>query len=141
MSARYFLDTNILVYTFDRTAPRKRKRATELVAAALQGRGAISFQVVQEFLNVALRKFAQPMAISEAQAYLDAVLVPLCRIHSGPELYRDALAAKLRWRFSFYDSLIVAAAIGSGCDVLYSEDLQHGQQLGTLQVVDPFHPT
>ncbi len=138
MSARYFLDTNILVYSFDQTDTRKRDRARELIAAALAGAGTISFQVVQEFLNVALRKFARPMTIDGALEYLDAVLVPLCRVQSDPELYRDALAVHLRWRFSFYDSLVVAAAQRSGCKILYSEDLQHGQQLGELKVVDPF---
>ncbi|MBW1880301.1 MAG: PIN domain-containing protein [Deltaproteobacteria bacterium] len=141
MSDRYFLDTNILVYSFDETDRRKREGARELIAAALEGAGTISFQVVQEFLNVALRKFARPMTIDEAQDYLDAVLVPLCRVHSEPDLYREALAARLRWRFSFYDSLIVAAALRSGCDILYSEDLQHGQQLGRVTVMDPFQAT
>lgn len=138
MSARFFLDTNILVYSFDETDRRKRKRARELIATALDGAGTISFQVVQEFLNVALRKFARPMTIGDAQDYLDAVLVPLCRVQSDPDLYSEALAAHLRWRFSFYDSLVVAAALRSGCDVLYSEDLRHGQHLGKLTVADPF---
>ncbi len=138
MSARFFLDTNILVYSFDGTATRKQERARELIAAALEGAGMISFQVVQEFLNVALRKFTRPMTIEQAQDYLDAVLVPLCRVQSDPGLYREALSAYLRWRFSLYDSLVVAAALRSGCDTLYSEDLQHGQRLGTLTVVDPF---
>ncbi len=127
MSARFFLDTNILVYSFDATDTRKRDRARELIASALEGGGMISFQVVQEFLNVGLRKFARPMTIEQSRDYLDAVLVPLCRVQSDPDLYREALSAHLRWRFSFYDSLIVAAALRSGCDTLYSEDLQHGQ--------------
>ena len=138
MSGRFFLDTNILVYSFDATAPRKRDRARELVATALEGAGMISFQVVQEFLNVALLKFASPMTVEQAQEYLDGVLVPLCRVQSDPDLYREALSARLRWRFSFYDSLVVAAALRSGCDTLYSEDLQHGQRIGRLTVVDPF---
>ncbi len=138
MSDRFFLDTNILVYSFDRTATRKQLRARELIAKALEGRGVISFQVVQEFLNVALRKFARPMTVEQAQDYLDTVLVPLCRVHSDPSLYGEALSAHLRWRFSFYDSLVVAAALRSGCDTLYSEDLHHGQRIGRLTIVDPF---
>lgn len=138
MNDKYFLDTNILVYSFDETDERKRERARELIAAGLEGPGTISFQVVQEFLNVALRKFARPMTIDQARDYLDAVLVPLCRVQSEPDIYREALAAHLRWRFSFYDSLVVAAALRSGCAILYSEDLQHGQELGDLVIVDPF---
>ena len=138
MSDRYFLDTNVLVYSFDETDESKRDRARALIAGALEGGGTISFQVVQEFLNVALRKFVRPMTLNQAQDYLDAVLVPLCRVHSDPDLYRDALATHLRWRFSFYDSLVVAAALRSGCHTLYTEDLQHGQDLGGLVIVDPF---
>ncbi len=138
MSDSFFLDTNILVYSFDTADARKRRRARELIVAALEGAGRISFQVVQEFLNVGLGKFARPMTIEQAQDYLDVVLVPLCRVQSDPDLYREALSVYLRWRFSFYDSLIVAAALRSGCDTLYSEDLQHGQRIGSLTVVDPF---
>ena len=138
MSDRYFLDTNILVYTFDDTDPKKRERARALVGTALEGQGIISFQIVQEFLNVALRRFARPMTSDEAQAYLDAVLGPLCRVQSEPDLYREALAIHQRWRFSFYDSLVVAAALRSDCGVLYSEDLQHGQEIGDLVIVNPF---
>lgn len=138
MSDRYFLDTNILIYSFDDTDGRKRDRARALIADALAGPGVISFQVVQEFLNVALRKFSKPMTAQQARDYLDAVLVPLCRVQSEPELYRDALAAQQRWRFSFYDSLVVAAALRSRCSILYSEYLQHGQAIGDLVVIDPF---
>ncbi len=138
MSDRFFLDTNILVYSFDQTAGHKRERSRELIAAGLEGSGTISFQVVQEFLNVALRKFARPMTVAEAQEYLEVVLVPLCRVQSDPDLYSEALGVHLRWRFSFYDSLVVAAAQRSGCDILYSEDFQHGQKLGKVRVVNPF---
>lgn len=138
MSGSFFLDTNILVYSFDANAPAKRDRARQLITSALEGAGMISFQVVQEFLNLALRKFENPMSPDQANAYLEGVLIPLCRIHSDPDLYKEALAVKIRWGFSFYDSLIVAAARGGGCQVLYSEDLQHGQNIGGLAVVNPF---
>lgn len=138
MSDRYFLDTNILVYTFDATAPVKRDRARGLVSAALAGAGIISFQVVQEFLNVALRKFARPLSTDQAREVLDGVLLPLCRVHPDPDLYRETLALQSRWRFSLYDALVVAAAVRAGCDTLYSEDLQHGQQIGDLTIIDPF---
>ncbi len=141
MSDRYFLDASVLVYSFEERDPRKRERARELIATALEGAGMISFQVVQEFLNVALRKFDRPMTVDEAQDYFDAVLVPLCRVQSDPDLYREALAVQLRWRFSFYDSLVVAAAQRSGCKTLFSEDFQHGQKLGKVTVVDPFRST
>ncbi len=138
MNARFFLDTNILVYSFDATAPLKRQRARELISTGLSGLGAISFQVVQEFLNVALRRFARPMSAQEARIYLDEVLVPLCQVQSDPDLYREALEIHARWGFSLYDAQLVAAALRAGCETLFSEDLQNGQQLGGLRVVNPF---
>ena len=139
MSARAFLDTNVLVYTFDESAGGKRARARELVESALRDKSAvISFQVVQEFLNVATRKFAQPMKDAEAALYLRRVLDPLCEVHSSPALYEEALDIRERWHFSFYDALIVAAALAAGCDTLYSEDLQDGQKVRELTVVNPF---
>ena len=137
-SARYFLDTNVLVYTFDEREPRKRARALELLEAALGGAGIISYQVVQEFLNVATRRFARPLGVSEAVVYLDQVLLPLCEVPSSAALFRAAIAVSDRYRFSFYDSLIVAAAQSARCRILYSEDLQHGQLLDELEIVNPF---
>ena len=139
MSARAFLDTNVLVYTFDGSSERKRARATELVNGALVDRSAmISFQVVQEFLNVATRKFAKPMTEADASLYLRRVLDPLCEVHSSPALYEQALDIRERWHFSFFDALIVAAALAGGCETLYSGDVQHGQKVRELTVINPF---
>jgi len=139
MSARYFLDTNIFVYTFDASAPAKRNRAQSLVQSALRsGAGVTSFQVVQEFLNVATRKFATPMKPEDCLIYVDQVLAPLCSVQSSTELYRRALDVHERWQFSFYDSLVVAAALSASCRTLFSEDLQHGQKIRELTVENPF---
>ena len=139
MSARFFLDTNIFVYSFDRSAAAKNRRTTELIREAVSTRkGIVSYQVVQEFFNLALRKFAEPMSIAEAEQYLGAVFRPLLAVQSSPALSSEALRLTDRHRLSWYDSLIVAAAIEGGCGVLYSEDLQHGQQFGQLKVENPF---
>ncbi len=139
MSARFFLDTNILAYTFDPSAATKQAKALELVRQALsEGRGVISFQVVQEWLNVALRKFEQPLTTAETHRYLDEVLQPLCEVYPSRELYHSALDLQQRWRYSFYDSLIVAAALHAECEILYSEDLQHDQKIAGLRIFNPF---
>lgn len=140
MSAgRYFLDTNVLVYTFDPRAPAKQRRARELVREALTSQsGVISFQVVQEFLRLSLHHFPVPFTTPECEQYLQAVLAPLCEVFASFELYAAALDVHERWRFSFYDSLIVAAALAAGCDRLYSEDLQHGQKIRELTIEEPF---
>src|SRR4030042_2155747 len=123
MSDKFFLDTNILVYTFDDGDPGKRDRARALVAEALsQSHGIISYQVMQEFLNPALRKFAKPLTAADAERYLTVVLEPLCTVFAGVELYHQAIDIAERWKYSFYDSLIIASALGAGCTVLSSED-------------------
>ncbi len=139
MSAEYFIDTNILVYSFDKRFPEKQCRAQALIAQALEKRnGTISWQVVQEFMNVARHKFEVPLSLEELAAYLDQVLTPLCRIHSAPGIYRQALALQLDTQYRFYDCLIVAAAAQSGCKALYSEDLQTDRKIGNLTIVNPF---
>jgi predicted nucleic acid-binding protein len=139
MSGRFFLDTNIFVYTFDSTAPAKATRAIALVKRAIETRtGVVSYQVVQEFFNVALRKFENPMTAAEADQYLAATFRPLLAVHSSPALFSEALRLASKFQLAWFDSLIVAAAIEAECDALYSEDLQHGQRLESVTVTNPF---
>ena len=139
MNGRFFLDTNVIVYSFDRSAPAKAQRATQLIRQAVETRkGIISYQVAQEFFNVALRRFAQPMMVAEAEQYLATVLGPLMGVRSSQALYGDALRLSDCYHVAWFDSLIVAAAIEGRCRTLYSEDLQHGQRFGDLQVENPF---
>ena len=87
-----FLDTNIFAYAFDATAPAKARKAARIVRNAVDtGKGIVSYQVVQEFFNVAFRRFAQPMSGAEAEQYLITVFRPLLAIHSSPALYVEAL--------------------------------------------------
>ncbi len=139
MSVRFFLDTNIFVYSFDPSSAAKAQTSTELIRQAVATRkGMVSYQVVQEFFNVALRRFAHPMAVAEAEQYLGTVFRPLLAVQSSQALYSEALRLKDRHRLSWYDSLIVAAALEARCSVLYSEDLQHGQRFGDLRIENPF---
>jgi predicted nucleic acid-binding protein len=139
MNVRFFLDTNIFVYSFDKNSAAKARRATQLIRQAVATRkGLVSYQVVQEFFNVALRRFAQPMTVAEAEQYLGTIFRPLLVVHSSQALCSEALRLKGRHQLSWYDALIAAAAIEAGCGLLYSEDLQHGQRFGDLQVENPF---
>jgi len=136
---RHFLDTNVFVYTFDQQFPDKAKRADSIVADALgTGAGMISFQVAQEFVAVARKPFRIPMSFEQIERYWDATLRPLLSIHSSPGLFIRALDLVHRDQLSWYDSLIVAAAIQGDCKVLYSEDLQHGRRFGDLVIQNPF---
>jgi len=139
MSDRFFLDSNVFIYSFDDRSPAKAQRALGLIREAHQSRkGVISFQVVQEFFNFALRRAAPPMSTADASAYLKSIFQPLPIVHSSHRLYTEALHMHERYRLSWYDALIVAAAMEAGCSVLYSEDLQHGQKFGATAVKNPF---
>jgi len=91
MSGRYFLDTNIFVYSFDASSPAKASQAKKLIRSATETHaGMVSYQVVQEFFNVALRLFAKPMSTEDAEQYLSVTFRPLLSVHSSPALYGDA---------------------------------------------------
>ena len=134
----FFLDTNIVAYTFDKTAPEKQRVSQQLLEKALCNEGVISYQVVQEFINIALRKFNPPMTERQAKRYLQTVLLQICGYYPADIFFERGLDIYKRWRFGWYDSLIIAAALELNCDVLYSEDLQHKQEIETLTVINPF---
>lgn len=139
MSAADFFDTNVLVYVFDTRDPRRCAIAQGLLARAQREQSAIiSAQVVQETLNVLVRKLTPAMSATDARTVLDHILSPLWRIQPSAALYARGLDIQERYRLGFYDSLIVAAALEGGCTRLLSEDLQHGQQIETLRVENPF---
>ncbi len=139
MRDKYFLDTNIFVYSFSSEDKDKRLKSHDLITNALANRyGCISYQVIQEFINVATRKFVTALTIADCRKYLSSVLVPLCEIYSGEWLYFQALEISERWKYSFYDSLIITAAISAECSVIYTEDLQHGQKIQDLEIINPF---
>lgn len=139
MNGRFFLDTNVFAYCFDTRAGGKLRQAKQLVLQGIATRkGVVSYQVVQEFFNVALRKFEEPMTVAEAEQYLTTVFRPLLSVQSSQALFAQALLLSERHRLAWYDSLIVAAALESQCTILYSEDLQHGQRFGDLQIKNPF---
>ena len=139
MNDKFFLDTNIFISSFDKSNADKQKKAHELISRALnQFAGCISFQVIQEFLNVATQKFEIPLKKQHCDKYLTTVLEPLCDVFSSIELYKAALEIQQGWKYSFCDSLIISAALQSNCSILYTEDLQHGQIVHNLKIVNPF---
>ena len=134
-----FIDTNILVYLFDDVDQRKSKIAQNHLSRALKtGDSIISYQVVQEVLNVVTKKLQKPATPEQADKLLNSVLAPLWKVNPSRELYNRGIEIQTRYQFSFYDSLIIAAALEAGCSTLYSEDLQHGQRIEQLTVIDPF---
>jgi predicted nucleic acid-binding protein len=139
MSVESFIDTNIFVYQLERIDTRKAEIAERLIEQGIAtGSACISFQVVQECLNVVLRKAQIVLGENEMRKYLQSVLAPLFRVQPSMRLYHAALDIQSRYQFNFYDSLIIAAALEAGCKTLYSEDLQHGQQIEQLTIQNPF---
>jgi len=139
MSARFFLDTNLFVYSLEGTGSDKARRAKQLVQEAIATHnGIVSYQVVQEFFHVAFRRFTPPMTTPEAEQYFVAVFRPLLTVHSSAAIYVQALSLRSRYKFSWYDCVLLAGAIEGGCGLLYSEDMQHGQIIGELRIENPF---
>ena len=139
MSDRFFLDTNIFVYSFDPSSARKSEESGRLINQALTtGKGVISYQVVQEFFNVAYRRFPEPMHLEQAEQFLSSVLRPLWAVYSSPALCLRALQILERFRLQWCDALIVASAQEAKCGILYSEGFQNRQKFDSLEIRNPF---
>ena len=131
-----FLDTNVLVYAQDLDAPHKRERSRQLITEmAASGRGVISTQVLQEYYVTATRKMGvAPLAAkSVVQSFRMFEVVQL-----SPDLIEQAIDRSVLSQLSFWDALIVAASAASGCTTIYSDDLNAGQVIGGVKVVNPF---
>jgi predicted nucleic acid-binding protein len=132
-----FFDTNILVYHFQDVGSPKHKVAEKLIHNALRtGEGAVSAQVMQECANVYFR--SEPSSTLFLERYFQDVVLPLYRLDTNAELIASASEIKVRTKYHFYDSLIIAAALACGAKTLYSEDLQHNQRIDSLTIVNPF---
>ncbi len=135
---KFFFDTNVLVYLFDADSPDKRKKARVLFQRhADAGDILLSTQVLQEFYAAVTRKLGRPL---DAAAALEAVLsfaeLPLVQIDSA--LIVRAIHRSRNEQVSFWDALIVQAAIEGHASTLYSEVIHHGQVFDSLRVVNPF---
>ena len=139
MKGRYFLDTNIFVYSFDENAKDKQQKARELIKTSLKtGNGHISFQVIQEFFNVATKKFEVPISLLSSKEYLDKIFMQLEVVYPDCDFVKTGLDLAATTGYSFYDSLIISAALKARCDTLYTEDLKNGQKIHNLTIVNPF---
>ena len=136
MSVRSFFDTNVLIYTDDKAAPAKQKRALALVEEHRRaGSGVVSLQVLQEYFVTATRKLGVDAAIArrkvELLAEFDVAAPDLGDVLGAIDLHR-------LHGFSFWDGLILRAAKQSGCRVLLSEDMQDAREVDGVRIVNPF---
>jgi predicted nucleic acid-binding protein len=137
MSAKYFVDTNILVYAHDRSAGVKHQRARELLERLwTTGEGVLSTQVLQELCINLRRKAAKPLSTDEVRALLRDYMAWEV-VTNTPESVLRALDIEVRYKTSFWDALIIESAESAGAAILYSEDFRTGQRFGQVQVQDP----
>ena len=133
-----FVDTNVLVYAEDRDAKVKHDVARDLIVQLWDERqGVLSVQVLQEFYVNVTRKLKKPMTSAKALDIVQEYLTWTVVENTG-RILTEAIALQQRAQLSFWDALVVQAAVEAGCDRLYSEDLNAGQQFGTLTIVNPF---
>jgi predicted nucleic acid-binding protein len=136
MSVDCFLDTNVLVYAVSaaREDAAGKKRALELIEHADFG---LSAQVLQEFYVTVTRKIEKPMPPEDAVALLEELRV-FPRVDTDYPLIVAGIEASLEHGLSYWDGTIIAAAAALGADVLFTEDLNHGQLYGSVRAVNPF---
>ena len=134
--ARYFVDSNLVVYANDRRDPEKQARALEVVTQLMTaGNGVLSIQVLQEYANTALAKLEQePQVVIRQIKLLDC----LTTIAPSPASVRRTVEVRNTYRISFWDAAIVVAAEAGECDIILSEDLNAGQYYAGIQVANPF---
>ncbi len=137
MSASFFVDTNILMYAHDSSAGVKHERARVLLEELWRNRsGVVSTQVLQELCVNLRRKAARPLDAKAVRAIVTDYKAWEVVTHSADSIL-EALEIEERYPISFLDALIVQAADASGAEVLYSEDLSHGQAYRGVRVVNP----
>jgi predicted nucleic acid-binding protein len=138
MTANVFVDSNVLIYAHDASAGQKRKTAAAQIKALWQDQsGRLSTQVLQEFYVTVTQKLAKPLSKSHAREivrdYAQWVWAPI----TSQTVIRASEMSEI-WRLSFWDSLILAAAEEQDCSTVLTEDLNPGQTVGGIRIVNPF---
>jgi predicted nucleic acid-binding protein len=130
--AEPFFDTSVLLYLLSGDAAK-----ADRIETLLSARGVVSVQVLNEFAVVALRKLKMPL--NEVREILDTIRAVCAVAPITIETHDRGMAVFERYRFSLYDSMLIAAALIAGVNVIYSEDLQHGQIIDNqLRITNPF---
>ena len=137
MSDKVFFDSNILVYMQDSDDEVKQQYARQIVGKWTKNNSAaISTQVLQEFYNVTTTKLKQDKTI--IKKCIRNFYTNIETVQISPPIIEHAIDISIKTQFSFWDSLILAAAIFSQCNILYTEDLNNGQIINGVKIVNPF---
>jgi predicted nucleic acid-binding protein len=136
MASSLFFDSNILIYTDDKNSPSKQAIARELVEQHLRRRsGVLSTQVLQEYFAVVTGKLRVDPAIAREKV---EILGSLAVFQPATSDVLGAIDLHRLHQISFWDAMILRAALQSGCRTLLSEDMQHGRRIDGIQIVNPF---
>ncbi len=137
MSPEYFLDTNVVLYAAAgaRREPRKAPRALELIA---RGPFGTSGQVLAEFYFNATARAKVPLSPLSALEWVERLALQPCAAVDAT-VVRNGIRISQRYRIDYWDGAIVAAAESLGAEILYTEDLNHGQMYGSVRAENPFH--
>lgn len=138
---RDFVDANVLVYAFDSSAGKKQQAAKALLERLWESNsGCVSIQVLQEFFVTVTRKVARPLPVEDAKARIREFAA--WRVFApAPEDVLAAIDLHGQAKIGFWDAMVVLAAAESGCDVLWTEDLNDGQVLRGVRIRNPFAGT
>ena len=138
MSGKVFVDTNVFVYLFDKSAPAKQARARQILETeGPPGRVVLSTQVLQEFYVSVTRKLGKPLSESDG-ASATSDLCAFDVVDVDKDMVLRSVTLSRTERLSLWDALIIEAARTRRCDRLLTEDLQDGRQLGALRITNPF---
>jgi len=138
VEGKVFFDTNILIYSIDEQYPEKRMIAKEIICKAIVGgNGVISTQCLQEFFNVAINKLH--LSKKAAKEYVEFFADNFPIIQVSLSMILSAIDISIKTQFSFWDSLILSAAKDTGCIIVFSEDLNHGQLVEGSRILNPFN--
>jgi len=136
MATRHFIDTNVLVYAEAKDYPLKQKAAFTLLKQLYEETsGVLSTQVLQEYCNVALKKLRlTPQYIRSQLDFYEQFEV----IHVTPAIIRSGMDLHQTRSIAFYDAIVIASASTAGCSVLFSEDMNAGEIMNGVRIVNPF---
>jgi predicted nucleic acid-binding protein len=137
-AGRQFVDANVLVYAFDASAGPKKAAAERLLTELWQtGTGCLSVQVLQEFFVTVTRKVAIPLSTEEAADRIRELAAWRVFSPTADDVLA-AIALHKQAQLAFWDAMVVHAAAECACDVLWTEDLTHGQVLRGVRIMNPF---
>lgn len=142
MSNGVFVDTNVLVYAYDRSEPEKQRRATEVIdALVLQNAGIISTQVLAEFFISVTRKIKAPLNVADAYQRLEDLVQVWTVVEITHSVPLEAARGVRDYQFHFWDAQIWATARLSQVPLVLSEDFNSGATIEGVRFENPFAPT